>query len=183
MVTVALRSSSRNATGLPTRSERPTTTASAPSSATEYESSNSITPSGVHGRSPGAPCMSRPALTWVRPSTSLSASISAVSSLPFNPFGTGSWSRIPLTSGLPLHVLDHRRDLVLARVGRKVLMEVDDPRLGTRLALVRHVHRGRGVVPDQDRGQAGGACRCARGTPPRRAPPRRGPARQLPCRR
>ena len=103
MVTVALRSSSRNATGLPTRSDRPTTTASAPSSATEYVSSSSITPSGVHGRSPGAPWTSRPALTWVSPSTSLSGEISAVSSLPASPAGTGSWSRIPLTSGLRLH--------------------------------------------------------------------------------
>ena len=71
------RPSSSWAIGLPNRFERPTTTASAPSSTTPVFASSSITPSGVHDRSPGRPSASSPALTGVRPSTSLSGSTSA----------------------------------------------------------------------------------------------------------
>ncbi len=102
IVTVALRASSICATGLPTRSERPTTTASAPSSSTPYRSSSSMHPAGVHGRSPGRPFASSPAETGVSPSTSLPGSISHVRPLPSMCAGVGSWSRIPDTRGSPL---------------------------------------------------------------------------------
>ena len=48
-VTVALAASSSWASGLPTRIERPTTTARAPSSSAPASRSSSITPAGVHG--------------------------------------------------------------------------------------------------------------------------------------
>ena len=48
-VTVALAASSSCASGLPTRIERPITTARAPSSAAPASLSSSITPAGVHG--------------------------------------------------------------------------------------------------------------------------------------
>ena len=76
---MALAASSSAESGLPTRSERPTTTASAPSSATSWRRSISITPAGVHGRRPGRPLASSPAEIGVRPSTSLAGSISSVS--------------------------------------------------------------------------------------------------------
>ena len=80
---MAFASSSSWAIGLPNRLERPTTTASAPSSGTSASDSSSITPNGVHGRRPGRPIDSSPTLTGVRPSTSFSGLISAVSSGPF----------------------------------------------------------------------------------------------------
>ena len=76
-VTVALAASSSRATGTPTSFERPTTTASAPSSSTPSWRSSSITPAGVQGTRPGVPWASRPALSGVRPSTSLPGSIAA----------------------------------------------------------------------------------------------------------
>ena len=96
-VTVALAPSSSAAIGLPNRFERPTTTASAPSSATLAAASNSITPSGVHGRRPGRPSASRPAFSGVSPSTSLRGSMIAVSAVPSSCPGSGSCSRMPLT--------------------------------------------------------------------------------------
>ena len=119
----------------------------------------------------------------VSPSTSLSGEISAVSSLPLRPAGTGSWSRIPLTSGSRVALLDHRRDLVLGRVGRQMLMVVGDPGLGACLALVGDVDRRGRIVADEDRRQARARGRCARAAPRRRGRPARGPARPLPCRR
>ena len=56
-------------------------------------------PSGVHGRRPGRPSASRPALTGVRPSTSLSGSIIAVSAGASRWPGSGSCSSTPLTAG------------------------------------------------------------------------------------
>ena len=99
VVTVAFCASSRLATGLPTRSERPTTTASAPSSSTSWRRSSSITPDGVQGRSPGRPLASRPAEIGVRPSTSLAGSMYSVSAPPSMCGGVGSWSRMPETRG------------------------------------------------------------------------------------
>ena len=69
---------------------------------TPASSSSSITPVGVHGRSPSRPSASSPALTGVSPSTSLPGSMRLVSSTPSRWSGTGSWQRIPLTSGSAL---------------------------------------------------------------------------------
>src|SRR5262249_47529550 len=59
IVTVAWRSSSRKAAGLPTRLLRPTTVARAPLSSTPVLSSRRMMPSGVHGRRPGCPATRR----------------------------------------------------------------------------------------------------------------------------
>src|ERR1019366_2625031 len=97
-VTVAFSASSSWAIGLPNRLERPTTTASAPSSSTPVSASSSRTPEGVDGGSPGRPSASSPALTGVSPSTSLSGPIRAVRAGPSRCAGTGSCSRMPLTA-------------------------------------------------------------------------------------
>ena len=84
-VTVALAASSSCASGLPTRIERPITTARAPSSDAPASLSSSITPAGVQETIASArPCISSPAFTGVIPSTSLAGSISEMNS---------SWSR------------------------------------------------------------------------------------------
>ena len=66
-VTVAFSASSSEATGLPTRSLRPTTTACAPSSGVSYARSSSITPDGVAGTRPSRPWTSRPAFVGREP--------------------------------------------------------------------------------------------------------------------
>ena len=99
MVTVAFRASSSWAIGLPTSTERPTTTASAPDRGTSYSSSSVMTPAGVHGRSPGRPWASSPALAVVSPSTSFSAGMRAISASESRCFGVGSCSRMPETAG------------------------------------------------------------------------------------
>ena len=101
-VTVAFAPSSRRATGSPTRFERPTITASAPSSSTPSWRSSSITPRGVQGTRPGLPWASRPALAGVSPSTSLAGSIAATTASGSICSGSGSWTRMPSTSSSSL---------------------------------------------------------------------------------
>ena len=115
---MALAASSSAASGLPTRSERPTTTASAPSSATSWRRSSSITPAGVHGRSPGRPLASRPAETGVRPSTSLAGRSARSAPPPSTCGGVGSWSRMPETRGSSLSSLQQPLDLLVRGVVR-----------------------------------------------------------------
>ena len=75
IVTVAFAWSSSSATGLPTMSLRPTTTARAPSSGTSYSSSSAMTPSGVARHERRAAEESWPAFSGWKPSTSLTGSI------------------------------------------------------------------------------------------------------------
>ena len=97
-VTVAFAPSSSCAIGLPTRIERPSTTARAPDSSTPASSSSRITPAGVHGTiASSRPCISRPAFAVVSPSTSLAGSISEMNSSWSRWSGSGSWSRMPST--------------------------------------------------------------------------------------
>ena len=72
MVTVQSACSSSCATGRPTSTERPSTTARLPDRSPSASRSRIMQPSGVQGRSAGRPLASRPALISVRPSTSLS---------------------------------------------------------------------------------------------------------------
>ena len=88
--------------GLPKRFERPRITDSAPSRSAPASCRSRITPRGVHGRSPTIPMARRPALSTVRPSMSFSGMIRFVSSGPSRWSGTGSWQRMPLTSGSAL---------------------------------------------------------------------------------
>src|SRR5579863_7892746 len=62
-VTVAPASSSSSAIGRPTMFDAPTTVAFSPRSAMLYSAASRMTPCGVHGRSPGRFCASRPVLT------------------------------------------------------------------------------------------------------------------------
>ena len=98
-VTVAFSASSSEATGLPTRSLRPTTTACAPSSGVSYRRSSSITPNGVADTRPSRPWTSRPAFVGVSPSTSFAGSTADVARAASRWPGSGSWTMIPLTAG------------------------------------------------------------------------------------
>src|SRR4029453_2487862 len=97
MVTVACRSSSRKATGLPTRRLRPTTTARAPRGGAPTSSSGRITPSGVRGRRPGCPAMRWPWLTGWSPSTSFAGGIASITACASRPAGRGGCPRRPCT--------------------------------------------------------------------------------------
>ena len=102
MVTVQFSARSSCATGLPTSTERPITTASLP----ERSPSNSLAsirqPSGVQGTRPGKPEASRPALIGVSPSTSLSGSMLSITAFSSSPPGSGNWTRMPSTAGSAL---------------------------------------------------------------------------------
>ena len=152
-VTVAFAASSSAASGRPTRSERPTTTASAPCSGTSWRRSSSITPAGVHGRSPGRPWASRPADSGVSPSTSLPRRDQRGQRLAVD---------LPRRRELeqdPGHALgggelaQQRLDLLVGGVLRQPVVEAHDPDLGRRLLLVADVDGGSGIVADQHRRQ------------------------------
>ena len=169
-VTVALRSSRSDATGLPTRIERPTTTASAPSSSTSGRRSSSITPAGVQGRSPGCPWARRPALIGVRPSTSLAGAIRADEHGLVEVLGHRQLEQDPAHGSSALSAsISAATCSRLGHVRRRAVVEGLDADLRAGLLLHPHVDRRRGVVSDEHRGQA----RAARRGPPR-APRRRG---------
>ena len=99
-VTVACRSRSSMATGLPTMFERPTTSARAPANGVCASSRSRRIPSGVHGRRPGRPVKRAPALCGPKPSTSFcGASVSSTSSAEMC-LGSGSCTSTPWTWGL-----------------------------------------------------------------------------------
>ena len=152
-VTVALAASSRRATGTPTSFERPTTTASAPSSSTPSWRSSSITPAGVQGTRPGVPWASRPALTGVRPSTSLAGSIAATTRSGSICSGSGSCTRMPSTSSSRLERGDQLQQLRLARLGAEAVVDRARSRPPRRPVLAAHVDLRGGVVADDHRGQ------------------------------
>ena len=154
-VTVALRASSICATGLPTRSERPTTTASAPSSSTSWRSSSSMQPAGVHGRRPGRPLASRPAETGVSPSTSLPGSISQVSAVAVDVPRRRELEQDPRHARVGVELGEQRLDLGLRRVGGQPVVEALHADLVRRLLLAADVDGGGGVLPDQHGRQAG----------------------------
>ena len=159
VVTVALAASSSAASGLPTRSERPTTTASAPSSSTSWRRSSSITPVGVHGRRPGRPLASRPAEIGVRPSTSLRPGRSARSSAaPSTCGGVGSWSRMPETAGSVVELAaGSARPPRGSRPAASRWSKPSMPTSAQARCLPADVDGRGGVVADQDRGEAGRA--------------------------
>ena len=55
--------------------------------------------------------------------------------------------------GVLVALLDNGCHFVLSGIGGQVSVEVGDPHLGRGLPLVADVDLGRGVIPDQDRGQ------------------------------
>ena len=105
-----------------------------------------MTPSGVHGTRPGRPCDSRPAFTGVSPSTSLAGRIAPVMAPESMWSGSGSWSRIPLTSGSPFSRSSSGLELVLRRLRRQLVVDRDDAHLLARLALHPHIDVRGGVV-------------------------------------
>ena len=85
--------------GTPTSRERPSTTARLPEIGISYAFSSSITPSGVHGLSPGNPAARRPRLTSVRPSTSFSGGTARSTRAASSGAGSGICTRMPCTVG------------------------------------------------------------------------------------
>ena len=154
-VTVALAASSSCAIGLPNRFERPTTTASAPSSSPRRSRSSSITPSGVHGRSPGRPSDEQTGVHRRQPvDVLLRRSISSVSDGPSSGAGTGSCSRIPLTSSFSASSCSRRATCSCAASARQTHVERPHPRLRARPLLAADVDRRRRIVADEHRRQA-----------------------------
>ncbi len=98
-VTVQLAASSNCASGLPTRIERPTTSARLPAMSPSVSRSMIMQPSGVQGVSAGRLLASRPALVTVRPSTSLSGSSTASTRASLMCLGSGSCTKTPWMAG------------------------------------------------------------------------------------
>ena len=105
-VTVACRCSNRAASGLPTMSLRPMTTARRPSMGMPFRSSSSMMPEGVPGTRAGRFCTSRPTLTGWKPSTSLAGSMASKTccsaSAPI-PSGSGDCTRTASTASAALN--------------------------------------------------------------------------------
>ena len=173
------------ATGLPTRSERPTTTASAPSSATSWRRSSSITPAGVHGRSPGGPSPAGRREIGVSPSTSLAG----VDQL-------GQRAAVDLRRRRQLEqdagharivvelVRSSRLDLGVRRRRRQAVVEAGDADLGATPSACRRRRPPTPGRPPPARWPGPGAALPVgdpRARP--RARPRRAPAARSPCRR
>ena len=98
-VTVQFCSRNRRAAGFPTRMDRPMMTQCLPDRSPSVSFARITQPVGVQGRRPGCPSSKRPALVSVRPSTSLSGSISAMTRSESMWPGRGSCTRMPSTSG------------------------------------------------------------------------------------
>ena len=99
IVTVAFACRSSSATGLPTMSLRPITTAFAPCELDVGTRRGARrTPSGVPGTCAGVPARSRPALKGWKPSTSLTGSTARMTRPSSIWPGSGSWTRIPSTA-------------------------------------------------------------------------------------
>ena len=96
-VTVAFRSNSMSATGLPTVLLRPTTTARLPSISTPVESISSIIPLGVQALLHSSFSTSLPTFSAEKPSTSLFVGICDNASRSSRCAGRGTWTRIPST--------------------------------------------------------------------------------------
>ena len=127
IVTVALACRSISAIGLPTMSLRPITTACRPATGMSERRSISITPAGVHERSVARFWTSRPTLTGLKPSTSLSGSMvsnTVISACGPSAAGSGDCTRMPSCAGLAFRRRTSRQD-VLERGGRRQADQVD----------------------------------------------------------
>ncbi|KAH3661209.1 hypothetical protein OGAPHI_006616 [Ogataea philodendri] len=99
MVTVQLAFFSRAATGVPTMSERPITTACLPANCTPVCSNKRMHPLGVQGRNSGFPSFfdSSPTLYLSNPSTSFSVATLLVILTSLMCLGSGNCTKTPLT--------------------------------------------------------------------------------------
>ncbi|KAH3662839.1 hypothetical protein OGATHE_004415 [Ogataea polymorpha] len=99
IVTVQLAFLSSAATGVPTMSERPITTACLPASSMPVCSSSLMHPFGVHGKNNGSPSFlaSSPILYLSNPSTSFSVATLLVTLTSVMCFGRGSCTNTPCT--------------------------------------------------------------------------------------
>ena len=84
--------------GLPTMFERPTISASSPTSGLSSDLMSISEPSGVQGTMPPAPVATRPTLIGWKPSTSLAGSTASSTAVLSMCFGSGSCTRMPSTS-------------------------------------------------------------------------------------
>ena len=178
------RPAAARATGLPTRSERPTTTASAPSSV------DVVAAQQLHARraactaaGPGGPWPAgrrRSASARRRPWPGRSPRSAPPPSICG---GVGSWSRMPETRGSSLSSCSSALDLACGVSAGSRWSKPRDADLGASPSACRRRRR-----PTRGRRRpARSPARAARGPPrprPRpRSPPRRAPAARSPCRR
>ena len=155
-VTVAFAASSSWAIGLPTRIERPSTTARAPDSSTPASSSSRITPAGVHGTIASSRlCMRRPAFAVVSPSTSLAGSISPTNSVLVQVVGQRELEQDAVDAIVGVQAADQLGELIGRHVAARLVVERLDADLGRVLPLHAHVDRGGRVVADEDGGEPG----------------------------
>ena len=154
-VTVALALSSSWASGLPTRIERPSTTARAPDSSTPASSSSPMTPAGVHGTSASSrPCMSRPALVGGEAVHVLGGIDQRDELVLVEVVRQGQLQQDAVDALVVVEGADQPRELLGCHVRPGLVMERLDAHLGRVLALHPHVDgRGR-VVAHEDRGEA-----------------------------
>ena len=153
-VTVAFSASSSCAIGLPNRFERPTTTASAPSSSTPAWASSSITPAGVHGRRPGRPSDEQAGVDRGQPVDVLLGPDQAGEGGAVEVPGDGQLQEDPADSPVGAERLELLCHLLVGGVRGETAVERDDPDLLAGALLVRHVDRRGGIVSDEDRREA-----------------------------
>ena len=142
-----------------------------------------MTPAGVHGRSPGRPCASRPALSVVSPSTSFSAGMRAISASESRCRGCGQLQQDPGDRRVGGELVEQGGGRRLVDVPGQVPVPVLHARLDAEPALVADVDLRRRVVADEHRRQPRGACPRPRSASRRPAPRPRAPVARPPCRR
>ena len=143
-VTVAFSPSSSEASGRPTRIERPTITASAPSSSAPAWRSSSITPCGVHGTSARAPLGEQPGAGRGQPVDVLGRVDRARSPRPGRCCsGSGSWTRMPSTSSSALSSSTSSSSSSVGVAGAELVVDRAHPDLLGLAALAARRRSGR----------------------------------------
>ena len=142
--------------GLPTRLERPSTSAFLPSSAPSVRFSRIRQPSGVHGTMPLSPAARRPALTTWRPSTSLSGFDRVDDRAGIDVVGQRQLDEDAVNRDVGIADGQGFEQRLLRRFGRQLDVGGGHTRLFRRFALVAYVDGAGGIVADQDNGQSGG---------------------------
>src|SRR5579883_2768997 len=142
------------ATGFPTMSLLPITTARAPFISMPLRRRISIIPAGVQGTKPGRPWTRLPTLTGWNPSTSLRGSMASSTALESTCGGSGSWTRMPSISSRALSscTSSSRRSVVVS-AGHSIF-SLEAERLAG-LDFIADVDLGGRVLTDEDRCQPG----------------------------
>ena len=182
-VTVALAASSRRATGTPTSFERPTTTASAPSSSTPSWRSSSITPAGVQGTRPGRAVGEQAGVDRGEAVDVLAGIDRGDHRVGIDLVGDRQLDEDAVDVLVEAEPADQLEQLVLVGLRRQPVVDRAHPDLLAGPVLVADVDLGGRVLADDHRGQRRRPPGLGLvGARPRRAPAR-APRRRPPCRR